>query len=268
MNFTVELEVRENGRKSPQYTLDSDINGEVTFDALIDYMKATLIFVAKDVLEEEQARGFDKTPVTTVDNRRDKSILDVKPFGTIEFAARQNMKDILLETYDSLLYRSPILTGKYISSHVMVYNNQVVAIGQNSLNAWLASNPNFQDSDVIKFIDTQPYARKLERQGITAQKRSTRSKKSTDKRGRSGDRILAPNGVYYLTAQAIKRKYKRNSSIKFGFTSGAALGLADKFKTVSSGARGGGRKRAGRFTKTKTYFYPTISILVNEAGIL
>lgn len=267
MNFSVDIQVTESGKRAPQYTVETDLDGGLTLDELLDYMKSSIIFIAKDVLEEEQAKGFDKTPVTTVDNRVNKSILDVKPFGTIEFTARQNMKDILLETYESLLFKSPVLTGKYKSSHVVIYNQSLVATDQQGLNTWLNSNPNFQDKDVIKFVDVQPYARKLERQGITAQKRSTRSKKSTDMRGRSGEKILAPNGVYYLTAQAIKRKYKRNSSIKFGFIGGSQLGLSQSFQTVSSGRRGGGRGKKG-LRRTKAYFYPTISILVNEAGII
>lgn len=261
MSFKVDIEVREKGRRQPQFTLDSDLNGEVTLKEFLDYTKSSLIIISDNVLREEQSRGFDKNPVVAVDNRVGKAIANVHPLGQIEFTSRSNMKDILLDTYKGIQGRSPILTGRYASSNYVFLNGTQVATDLASLESWLARNPEFKEKDIIRFVNIQPYARKLERLGIIRGNERNigrrRTVKSSDKRkAAQGHRILAPNGTYFLTAKLIRSKYKRNSSVKFTFISGGSLGIKGNFKV-------GRRGKPGR-----PYLYPTIVIAVSESGTL
>lgn len=256
-NFTVDLSVTENGRKRPEYTLDTDATGEMSLMDFLEYVKAHLIVVSDSVLREEQANGFDRKPVVVVDGRAGKPVSSVSPFGKIEFVSKASMNEILLETYDGILGRSPVLTGLYKSSHYVFLNGKQVATDRPSLEAWLKTNPAFQENDLIRFVNIQPYARKLERLGVTNQRQKSRTVQKKDKRtGETKIRALQPNGTYFLTARAIRAKYKRNSVIKFTFISGGNLGLSGSFK---SGRRG--RNSSGR-----AYLYPTIVISVQESG--
>lgn len=267
MEFSVDVSVTETGRGAPAYNLDSDLNGEVTLAEFLEFTKASLIIIASETLKEEQANGFDPKPIVAVDGQKNKPVIAVSPLGSIEFTSKASMDAILQDTYEAIRFRSPVDTGKYIKSHYVFLNGIQVASDFSSFEAWLATRPEFKEKDLIRFVNIQPYARKLERYGITAQRQQSRTVKSSDKRGRSGvnGRILAPNGTYFLTTRAIRRKYKRNSIISFSFLSGSSLGLSATFKTQTGGARGGGsfrRKKSGR-----TYLYPTITISVQESGI-
>lgn len=260
MNFSVDISVEEKGRRRPEYRLNTDLRGEITLQDLLEFTKSSLIITADEVLKDEQDRGFDREPVLVVDGRQGKPIQSVSPLGQIEFVARQNMKDILLEAYNALLYRSPVLTGRYKSSHFVFVNGKQVASDLNSLTLWLNSNPNFRQSDLIRIVNIQPYARKLERYGIRAGDGGNigrrRTERSRDKRkAAQGHRILAPNGAYFLTARAIRAKYKRNSVIRFTFISGGSLGIRGNFKLGRKGKPG------------RPYLYPSIVISVQERGI-
>ena len=168
------------------------------------------------------------------------------------------MSEIVLETYNALLYRSKVLTGAYKSSHFVFLNGIQVATDLPSLDSWLKTNPQFKNSDTIRFVNIQPYARRLERYGVTAQ-RSKVSRRDPGRKGqKTGNLVLIPNGTYYLTARAIRSKYKRNSIIKFAFLPGTSLGLSGSFS--------GGRR--GKNSSGRPYLYPSISISVQERGTI
>lgn len=257
--FDVSISVTESGRRRPQYSLDTDLNGEVTLLDFLEWTKSALIVTADEVLKDEQAKGFDKSPVTLVDNRANRSPKTVHPLGQIEFVSKKSMDEIVLETYNAILHRSKVLTGLYKSSHFVFLNGKQVATDLQSLASWLKTNPDFKESDFIRFVNIQPYARKLERFGVTAQKSSpSRTTSGWQKRFKSGGSLLVsvPSGAYALTARAIRAKYKRNSTIKFTFLSGSAMGLSASFKSGKKGSKG------------RPYLYPSITISVKEAGIL
>lgn len=257
LSLAVDFSVYEDGRKKPQYTLDTDLNGEVSLADFLDFTKQVIIVTADTVLKEEQALGFDKSPVVTVDGRVGKPVINVSPLGSIEFTSRANMSEVILETYSALIYRSPFLTGRYKASNFVFLNGQQVASDLLSLQSWLGSNPKFEDRDLVRFVNIQPYARKLERLGVTGQRQKSRivGKK---KKGLIGPArgVLVPNGNYFLTARAIRAKYKRNSTIKFTFISGSGLGITGSFKQSRSGKPG------------RPYLYPSIVISVSEQGSL
>lgn len=253
--MNINVGVYESGRKRPEYTIDSDLSGELSLMDLLEFLRASLIITADTVLKEEQALGFDKTPVVAVDGKVGKDVNKVNPFGTIDITARADMGDILIETYTALLQRSPVLTGRYKSANFVFWNGKQVATDMPSLQAWLNTDPQFDDKDLIRFVNVEPYARKLERLGVTGQRTQTRTVRASKKGVARGiTRVAAPNGDYFLTARAIRAKYKRNSTIAFSFISGAALGISGTFQ----------QKRAGK--PGRPYLYPTITISVNENG--
>jgi hypothetical protein len=257
--FSVDLSVFEKGRKRPEYTLDSDLSGEITLEDLLKWTKATLIITADTVLKEEQDRGFDKQPLLLVDGRKGKDVSSVNPLGQIEFLARQDFGRVLVEAYEALLDRSKVLTGRYKASHYVFLNGQQVATDLATLKTWLKSGVEFKDEDRIRIVNIQPYARRLELLGVTAQ----RSKQKLEDKGRrrkvtTGVTIKVPNGAYQLTTRAIKSKYKNNVGIRFTFIPGSSMGLAGTFK--------GGRR--GKNSAGRAYLYPSIVFSISERGIL
>lgn len=254
----VEITVYDNANKKKAVNpLVSDLEGQYTLSELLEHTKSSLIVIADQILGEEQKKGFDKNPVTAVDGRINKPVASVHPLGQIEFTTRADIKDILLETYESLLTRSKVLTGRYKSSHVVFYNGAQVATDLRSLAQWYSSNATkLKGDDKIRFVNIQPYARRLERLGVTAQ-RTREARRKTKRKGQTtGVTVKVPNGAYALTARAIKSKYKRNSSIRFTFLPGSSLGLSGSFK--------GGRH--GKNSAGRPYLYPTIVITVSEKG--
>lgn len=255
ISIGVEVHVEEGGLVREGLGI-TDLNGEISLAELLFFTKQSLIVVADQVLAEEQAAGFDKTPVVLVDGKQGKSLFDVNPLGQIDFVSRASMSDILQFTYQTLLEKSPIWTGRYKASHYVFWNGNQVATDQASLEAWLKTNPEFGDKDLIRFVDIQPYARKLERMGITEGKQKTRTTKSRDKRKAArGVRVLQPNGVYYLTSRAVRNKYKQNSIIQFDFITGSSLGITGSFASSQG-------------KKSRTYLYPSITISVQETGVV
>jgi hypothetical protein len=255
--FTVDIEVSQNGKRRPEINLVSDLGGEATLGDLLEFTKQSLILVSDEILREEQANGFDSKPVVVVDGRFNKPPSAVNPLGSIEFVSRVDIDQVIIDAYRAVLNRSPILTGRYIFSNVVVYNGRQVASDLGQLEAWLKSGVVIKDRDIIRIVNTQPYARKLERRGVTGQRTLSRTVKSRDKeKAKGGLRVSAPNGAYYLASRTIKAKYKRNSVIRFSFLPGNLLGLSGSFKTGKKGSVG------------RSYLYPALTISVDGKGVL
>lgn len=253
--FSVDLQVFEAGRKKPEITLQSDIGGEMTLEDLLAYTKASLIVIADEILREEQDAGFDKEPVMAVDGKVGKPISSVSPLGQVEFTARADVKDIILETYEALLGRSKVKSGLYIRSHYVFFNGKQVAEEYQSLRSWLES-ATFSDKDTIRIVNIQPYARRLERLGVTSGRQQAKRREQKRKGVKTGKLLTTPNGAYALAVRAVRAKFKRNSSIRFAFLPGSALGLTASFK----------RGRPGKNSAGRPYLYPSIVIDVSERG--
>lgn len=253
----ISYKVTENGRKAPNWTLDSDIEGKQSLEDILRFTKNALITISDQVLKEEQAKGFDKYPTLIVDRKFNKRLYEVNPLGIVQYVSRQAGSKILTDTYKAILERSPYGKGRYISSNVVTYNGLQIAKSLPELEKWL-ENRTFNAKDKIRFVNTVPYARKLERLAVT--KGKARIKVDTDKRRAKkrapGKIIFLPNGTYKLTELAIKRKYKNNSFIKFEFVPGEELGLTGAGRVYKTGK-----------TIGKPYLYPTILIYIVEAGI-
>lgn len=285
--FSLDFSVYEKGRKAPQYTIESDIDGELTLQEFLQFCKTNLIVIADTVLKEEQSQGFDKEPLVIVDGRPNKPVINVNPLGSISFVARQNAKDVMLEIFKGILERSPVDTGQYKKSNFVLYNGEVVASDMSSLANWLL-NREFKPKDLVRFINVMPYARKLERYGIVAGGGSQRLVKSRDRKQRSGRRtankkisdnfvsilnpgkfIQAPNGAYYLTLRSVQRKYKFNAKISFELVPGSWLRLA----SFPPGVDKNGKKLYTTYHRKKKdtgvpYLYPSIKVVIQEEGTL
>lgn len=266
MKFNVSVSIQESGRNSQKrgYELDPNQDEATTLMELLQFTKMALIITAAEALSEEQSYGFDPAPLTFVDGSSSKSPANVNPLGKIEFVSRQNIDDILIETYGALLYRSKVLTGTYKSSHFVFYNNEQIATDENSLMAWLKVKPEMKDGDTIRFVNIEPYARRLERYGITAQRSNIKQDEQGRRKGKkTGVFFKVPNGTYYLTYRSISRKYKQNINIRFTFLPGSAMGLTDRNQKHHFASR----KRHGKYELGRTYLYPTIIFTVNSGGL-
>ncbi len=270
INVQVHMFVEEGGLVQERLGIDQD--GEISLAELLTFMKLSLKEISKDVLGEEQANGFDKDPVVIVDGTQGKSLDDVKPFGQIEYVAKADVGDIMIETYSLIMDKSPVLTGEYKAHNYVLLNGNQIASNMDELRAWIDSGPTLTDKDLIRFVDIMPYARKLERHGITAQTKGTslssRTRTSRSKRKNRGTviRVNQPNGVYYLTNRIIRAKYRFNSVIRFEFVSGSVIGITND-KGVNRKFKGGKKNKAGIVRGIgRSYLYPSILISVRASG--
>lgn len=266
--FTVDFAVYEKGKKAPQYTIESDINGEISLADFLQFTKNNLIVIADTVLKEEQSAGFDKDPIVRVDGRTGVPVSKVSPLGKLEFISRQSIKEIVQFIYNQIEFKSPVRSGLYKKSNYVFLNGRQVANDAATLQSWLATNPQVENKDKLRFVNIQPYARKLERRGVTGQRVQNRLRKSKDDRGRSGrsdGKVLAPNGTYYLAMRAASRIYKFNSKIRFAYLPGSDFGLSAKFLTKDG--QGKVRLNKKQLKKSRTYLYPTITIQVDSGGL-
>lgn len=271
MDISIDYSVYEKGKKVPSFKIDSDLSGEVTLEEFLSFTKRSLIIIADQVLREEQAQGFPKDPVVVVDGRLNKQVIDVNPLGKIQFIAKKDaVNEIILNIYDSIVKRSPVDTGTYFDGNVVALNGRVIATNKVELQQWAETDQaqSIKAGDIVRFFNVYPYAGRLERRGVTAQRQTIREAKSTDKKRRSGETIQAPNGVYYLTSRSIRRTAKYNAKIYFEFIPGTEIGL-DKLPTKTKAGKslrnsfkpGFGQKFFG------AYVYPSIRVIFTEGGI-
>lgn len=266
MNITIEAV--ELGKNKPEWNLVGDLDGEITERQLLFLLQDVLISTSISALDEEQGRGFDKKPVVRVDNRVGKSILNVSPLGKIEYIARQQARQIILDIFNNILKRSPVDKGEYLKSHIVAYNGKVVANDLPSLISWLDDVRTFTDKDRIRFINTAPYARKLERRGKTAQREQTKRGLSGKPKSENRNTIKQPNGTYKLTERVIKNKYKGNSGIRFSLLPGNYVGIGGGYPRASAAGKDTSNNRRTYKTDGRPYLYPTILLTISELGIL
>lgn len=261
--------VVEKGKNAPEYDIKSDFGGNNTLADLLQFTKASLITIARDTLKEEQGRGFDKNPTVITDGVRGRPVQEVNPLGKIQIVAAQDISEISLFLWDAIIKRSPIDTGLYNTLHIVSFNGKVIANNRQELEAFFTTNKNFKERDRLRFINIAPYAQKLERYSITKGKqRRPSTRKSKDKKQRSGPRVLKPNGTYVLAFRAVKRKFGRNVFTKFELLPGDYIGVTTPIPTPP------GRSAPYRATydpkgkyNSGFYIYPTILIGIQSTGL-
>lgn len=204
---------------------------------------------AMSALQEEVRKGFDNEPIVITDGvpRRDPD--QVKPFGKIEFVARQNYADIVLWAMNELYKRSPILTRRYINSHVVMLNG--VSLGANMAAALRAAKP----GDRVQIVNTTIYAKKIE------------GRPASRKRGISGIRgqsPQAPNGVYREVLKLAVQRFGRSMFIDFKYVkldSGVKV-----WGFAGGGGRGGAMKRGDRKRVQRAAVYPSLQLFIKPLG--
>ena len=120
------------------------------------WVKEATIRAAEAALREEVARGFDNQPVVVTDGTPRRDYGQVKPFGKIEFIRRPQMAEAVLWALDMLRKRSPVLTGRYAQSHVVLLNKAEIT---GDLRAALRA---VKDTDRVQIVNPLPYAKKIE----------------------------------------------------------------------------------------------------------
>jgi hypothetical protein len=121
---------------------------------------------------------------TFVDGREGAALESVSPRGTI-VAEWDLVEDMLEWIGTALVDASPILTGQYRDSHVIVVDGVALEIGQPLPEGW----------GEVSIMSTVPYARKIER-GLSDQ---------------------APDGVYQGVAALARRRFGNIAKIRFGY---------------------------------------------------
>lgn len=269
MASSISISVSETGKGSRVYDIDSDLGGQKTLEELVGTVRKLHIATAKTVRREAESDGFDKKARTRVDGRFGKLEEEVRPFGNIEYYARVDASFALIKIFEALELRSPVVTGQYASGNVVFINGTEVARSSAALRLYLKeknSTGGLKDSDKIRFVNVNPYARKLENLGV---RRGTRGKlagqnhSAGGRRGKArktGNIIKLPNGAYFLTYKVFKRQFRQIASfMNFSFmpngTDGIHIQASGKFRNTF--------KKDGR-----PYLYPSIVFRLSGEGII
>ena len=216
-----------------------------------DISKEHVIY-AEEVFDFEQDQGFPKDPIISVDNKFNKKIEDVKPFGKIELINSQiDLVEDLMKAYDILYNQSKVKSGRYREHHWVYINNMNDPVAKNrfELLRWAVaqSKQGFPRGLKISFVNVTPYARKLEQRGIKKGSITPTRKK----RKKRGIMISAPNGTYQTAQRTMKRILKGRAyvgSVKFKARVVPSVdGLATHFSKIKT-------------LIGKPYFYPQIDI--------
>ena len=176
--------------------IDRDIAALISADLSPAGRSAALAVFARSELSDAEARNaaaLGRTPdhETFVDGRRGEALEAVRPDGTIVFEFRL-VEDLLLYLTELLARHSPVRTGRYTASHALFADGVEVTPGRVPPAA----------AEYV-FLNTQPYARKIER-GLSPQ---------------------APDGVYEAVATMAARRFGNQARVRFGFRTavGAAI---------------------------------------------
>lgn len=228
------------------------------------WVKAQTIVVAERALQHEVGRGFDNAPVIVTDGMPRRDYTQVKPFGKIEFIANTSMAEAVRWALTELQKTSPVRTGRYASSHVIMINGAEI-----QGNIWVALRA-VKGTDRVQIVNPQPYARKIER-ASASKKTGRQARKSLSKQARSG--------VYQPVLRALVGRYGKSLFFDFKYVKLAggkkvwgqaggrgAAPLGDR--QIIRGARGRitGMTRAGRDVRREQVF-PALQFFIKPTGL-
>lgn len=158
------------------------------------------INLAKDI--NRQALGRDPVATTYVDGTVDPTLRTIK-LTSVVFTEFELALDLLLFISTMLDKFSPVKTGRYQKSHILFADGVEMSISMPTL------VPQVLGAEEYVFVNTQPYARKIER-GLSQQ---------------------APDGVYQVVASLARRQFGKIAKITFSY------------RTLLGGAGGGKSER-------------------------
>lgn len=161
--------------------IDHDINLIIEEELSPEARSAVLASFAQDSIKEAQETNrniLGRVPATriVVDGSEGAPISSVKPDGVV-FAEFELIQDVLEYIASQLQAHSPVLTGRYEKSHTLFADGEEVPPGTV-----------IPLADEYVFINSQPYARKIER-GLSSQ---------------------SPEGVYQVVAVLAQRRFGNN----------------------------------------------------------
>lgn len=137
-----------------------------------------------------RALGGTAPPSTTyVDGQVGAPLTNVKADGGVIFTEWELVLDVLAYIATNLEKFSPVKTGRYQKSHVLLADGVPLNIDTPSL------VPQAAIAEEYIFINVVPYARKIER-GLSQQ---------------------APDGVYQVVASLARRKFSKVARITFSY---------------------------------------------------
>ncbi|MCE7028937.1 hypothetical protein [Jiella avicenniae] len=142
---------------------------------------------AKEI--NRRAFGADAKHEITVDGRRGAPVQSVRP-GGIVFAEWHFMREVLVYIGEQLLQASPVLTGRYSRSHILLVDGV----------EHLTTDDLPEDAGEYVFLNTQPYSRKIEGAG-----------------GRPPLSDQAPDGVFEVIAGMAHHRFGNIADIRFGW---------------------------------------------------
>lgn len=169
-----------------------------------EWVKAATIRTAEEALRQDVGRGFDTAPLVVTDGTPRRDYNQVKPFGKIEFIANTALADAVRWALTELQKRSPVLTGRYVSSHVVMIDGAEV-----QGNIWRALRA-VKAGQRVQIVNPQPYARKIE--GATARK-ATKKRYGREKRAASSRQ--AKSGVYRPVLRALVARYGKSIFVDY-----------------------------------------------------
>lgn len=213
------------------------------------WVKQTTISTAEAALREEVGKGFDNQPVVVTDGRPRRDYAEVKPFGRIEFIRRPQMAEAVLWALDMLRKRSPVLTGRYVQSHVVLLNKvEIVGDLRTALQA-------VKETDRVQIVNPQPYAKKIEGRRARSKGRSASRTKTAAVAGLSRQ---APRGVYErVVLPMLVQRYGRSMFFDFKYVK---LDTGVKAK----GWQGGG---VARRRILRDHVYPSLHFFIKPTGL-
>ncbi len=237
-------------------TVIANFDMPATEKSIAKWVQGITIKAAEAALRAEVAKGFDNQPVVVTDGVPRRDYNGVKPFGKIEFIRRPNMAEVVMWALSELQKRSPVKTGHYVSSHVVMING--AEVGGNIMGALKS----VKETDRVQIVNTAPYAKKIE------------GRKGSRKRGVSAVAGLskqAPRGVYErVVLPLLVQRYGRSMFFDFKYV---------KLNTNRKvwGFVGGGRTRVkGKWIETsgrsrkrilRDALYPALAFFIKPTGL-
>jgi hypothetical protein len=239
---------------------------------VVDILKGQLVLVSKQLLKTEQDSGDfpRKDFITLVDNKLNSNERDVKPFGVIEYQTKlENLKPVLIFAARAIFNRSPLRTGAYQDNNVLFKNNKSVAAGYLNIVSYIEKERDFKPTDVFRFVNVSPYARKLERYRVTRSSSGTSRVGGLKQKQVKNKLVTVPAGTYVLSTRSIRRKFKAlKNNIRFSYipiepSTVRTLDVSGKDTTgyVFAKNRDNGRG-AGR-----PYLYPSLTISATSSAV-
>ncbi len=227
------------------------------------WIQANTVALAETALAEEVSKGFDNQPTVITDGMPRRDYTQVKIGGKIEFVARSSMVDAVLWALDELRKKSPVRSGRYVQSHVVLIND--VEVTGNIRVALTSVKP----EDRVQIVNPLPYSRKIEK--ATANKRTGRAhRKALSKQARQG--------VYQPVLRALVQRYsktfffdfkyvKLNTGVKVWSQSGGTkTPVAPRQIIRGANGRITGHTRPGR-TVQRDQVYPSLQFYQKPTGL-